>query len=742
MTRLRCTIAPILVLLTLSLAPPPAAAEAAAGAVKGSAPGGTYAVRVQFDDAETARRIMIWMDPLLVDHDGGYLLLEVSPREHDMLLQKALRVETVLAGEAEPPAGAGAALIPIDRPQTTGGEPVAGIPGFPCYRTVEETYADAAQMAVDHSSLAQWLDVGDSWEKENGFGGYDLQVLKLTNTAVPGPKPKAFIEAAIHGRELATAELLMRLAEYLVTNHGTDADATWLLDHQETHLMFHANPDGRKQAEAGLSWRKNTNQDYCAPDSENRGADLNRNFQFKWQGNTNPCGPLYPGVAAVSEPEVQSIQNYILSQFDDLRGENDEDPAPLDAAGIYLDLHSYGQLILWPWASLGDPAPNGTQLQTLGRKLAFFNGHWPTQAMGLYPAYGTTIDFGYGELGLASLAYEIGTEFLQACQDDEGYDFEDVLADNLPSLLYALKAVRAPYLLPAGPDALELALDAGTAGDGVAPGTSVTVSAYIDDTRYSPANGGEATQAITAAEVTVDTPPWDESANTISMAVTTGREDEAVAFAQAAIDTAGLQGGRHTLYVRGCDRAGNWGAVSAVFLQIDNCPFVPNPDQRDADGDGIGDACEPRALKSRALAGLARLTPSGDRRLDRGIAAAVGKLQRGLRDRFWVGDSALAAAGGRVFKLDGAAVAKLENLLRKSDTGGHEIMEAVDLLIDADRTLAQKALEACAADAERDRTAMEMEKAERAYATGRFAKAIEHFKKAWEKARKDCRSQP
>ena len=31
--------------------------------------------------------------------------------------------------------------------------------------------------------------------------------------------------------------------------------------------MLHTNPDGRKQAETGLSWRKNTNQNYCGATS-------------------------------------------------------------------------------------------------------------------------------------------------------------------------------------------------------------------------------------------------------------------------------------------------------------------------------------------------------------------------------------------------------------------------------------------------------------------------------------------
>ncbi len=36
---------------------------------------------------------------------------------------------------------------------------------------------------------------------------------------------------------------------------------------------------------------------------------------------------------------------------------------------------------------------------------------------------------------------------------------------------------------------------------------------------------------------------------------------------------------------------------------LDNCPFVPNPDQADANGDGVGDACPMGDLGVRDLAG-------------------------------------------------------------------------------------------------------------------------------------------
>ena len=124
-----------------------------------------------------------------------------------------------------------------------------GIPGYTCYRTVEETFSAAQQLANTYSTLATWIDVGDSWEKSVGQSdGYDMMVMKITNQAIQIEKPRLFIIASIHAREYTPAELALRYAEHLLNNYGTDADITWIINYHEIHIMFQANPDGRKEA--------------------------------------------------------------------------------------------------------------------------------------------------------------------------------------------------------------------------------------------------------------------------------------------------------------------------------------------------------------------------------------------------------------------------------------------------------------------------------------------------------------
>ena len=538
-------------------------------------------VTVYFSDLAIARRISITYEPRESNYEAGYLVLQEQRSEIERLLQSSRRLGFTVVVDQEATAVEQAINLQGPTAKAGGLESSAattfvGIPGFACYRTVEETFATAEAIALNNPNLATWTDVGDTWEKVFASGGYDLNVLRLTNLGIPDPKPTVFITSAIHAREYTTAELMTRFAEQLVAEYGVDPDTTWILDHTDIRLMLVANPDGRKQAEGGLLWRKNTNSDYCGPTSSNRGADLNRNFPFGWNccggSSSNECSQTFRGASPASEPETQAVVDQLASIFPDARGPNVNDPAPADTPGLYLDIHSSGRLILWPWGFTSNPAPNGAALQTLGRKLAFFNGHTPQQSIGLYPTDGTTTSYGYGELGIASYTYELGTEFFESCD----YFENTLLPDNIPSLKYALKVVRAPYLLPAGPEGIGISVFPNTS-TGVPAGTLVNLALTFDDTRFNNSNGAEPTQNVVAAEYYVDLPPWEPgaSAAAVSMNAADGSFDSGVEAVEASVDTLGLSEGRHIVYTRAQDSDGNWGPVSATFLDIDNNAILP-----------------------------------------------------------------------------------------------------------------------------------------------------------------------
>ncbi|MCD0168261.1 M14 family zinc carboxypeptidase [Deinococcus sp. 23YEL01] len=434
------------------------------------------------------------------------------------------------------------------------------INGYSCYRTVEETYTSAQNLAAQYPNLASWSSFGSSWLKTKGRGGYDMNVLKLTNRSVTGTKPRLLITASIHAREYTPAELATRFAEYLLANYGRDADVTWMLDTQEVWLVLQSNPDGRKKAEAGASWRKNANDTQACANGL-FGADLNRNFNYAWGtggSSTDPCNETYRGVGAASEPETQNLQTLIRDAFPDSRGPARTDAAPASTPGVYIDIHSYSKLVLWPWGDTSTVAPNGAALQSLGRKLAFFNGYTPEQSIGLYPTSGTTNDFAYGELGVASYTFELGNAFFESCSAFTG----TILPQNQAALLYALRVARAPYQLGSGPDSVSVSAPAS-----VATGGTFTLSASATNTRFNTSNGAEPTRTVTAAEYFIDTPPWAGGTPT-AMTATDGSFGSATEAVRATVSTAGLSDGRHTVYVRARNNNGTYGPVSAVFVTV------------------------------------------------------------------------------------------------------------------------------------------------------------------------------
>ena len=536
-------------LLLSALLTPPAPAISPGEPEAGPGP---WMVRAWFGDETARRAVASWGDHFGDFREKGFLLIEADAERVAALRALGFYVD-----------------LDEERTAWMAGEPgprsPTAIPGFPCYRTVEETFATMDAIVAAHPGLAAVVDAGDSWLKvQSAANGYDMRVLVLTNSAVAGPKPKLFVTASIHAREYAPAELVLRFGEQLVALYGSDPDASWLLDHHEIHLMPQANPDGRKQAESGSSWRKNVNTNYCGPTSSARGADLNRNFSFQWGccggSSPSPCDLTFRGPSAHSEPEIQAIEAYLRAIFPDQRPADLATPASDDATGVYLDIHSYSPEILTPWGFQDpntNPAPNGDQLRTGARKFGFYSGYEPT--LFIYPVDGASDDFGYGDLGVASFAWEIGTAFFESCASFEGA----VLPAGLAMLRYAAKIARTPYLTPNGPEVVAPALTPAP----VASGTPVALAATADDTRFNNTNGVEPTQAIAAAEVYVDLPPWS-GGTPVALAAADGAFDETVEGLAGNLATGVLAPGRHDLFLRAQDAGGDWGAVTGAFLWV------------------------------------------------------------------------------------------------------------------------------------------------------------------------------
>jgi carboxypeptidase T len=446
-----------------------------------------------------------------------------------------------------------------------------GPPQAPCYRDVDALYQAVGELVAAYPDQAELIDYGDSWRKQEGRGGYDLLALRISSKARHAPKVRMLLMANIHARELVTPEMALHFARYLLERYGLDADVTWIVDSTEVYVIVTANPDGRQLVEAGCYQRKNLNDTagnciVCDLGGWNHfGVDLNRNNPYRWgegSSSPSPCDQTYRGPGSASESETYYLNALVRNLFADQRPDDDSTPAPDTTEGLLISLHSYGNLVMWPWGWTRAPAPNHAALQTLGRKFSFWNGYEAGQSsILLYTTTGDTTDWAYAELGIAAYTFEVGDQFFQPCAS-----LDEILAGNLAALLYAAKAARSPYTLPSGPDAYRLAV----VPDRVAPGTPIQLTATIDDTRYSGVAGNEPVQPIVAAEYYVDVPPWSTMPlpAPYAMAPLDGVFDDVVEQVQAVVDTSALQPGAHLVLVHGLDASGQWGAVSALFFHV------------------------------------------------------------------------------------------------------------------------------------------------------------------------------
>jgi carboxypeptidase T len=329
------------------------------------------------------------------------------------------------------------------------------------YRTVTAHEAHLASVASAHPDLVTKYTIGQSWKKQQGQGGHDVQALCLTKKqtgdctlSTTSKKPKFFLVAQIHARELSTGELAWRWIDYLADGYATDATAKSILDTTEVWVVPIANPDGVDIVASGGNspklQRKNADNSRGGCTGTNIGIDLNRNSTFKWGGDSNSaCSETYQGTSAGSEPEVKALESLARAIYPVQRGTGTNDPAPATAKGTMITLHSYGNDIIIPWGFTQATSPNDAQYRRLGAKYAASNGYLVgtnAETVG-YDTSGTTDDFTYGALGVASVTFEVGGSsgtcggFLPryTCVDSTFWP------KNKGALITAAKAAAAPY---------------------------------------------------------------------------------------------------------------------------------------------------------------------------------------------------------------------------------------------------------------------------------------------------------
>ena len=91
------------------------------------------------------------------------------------------------------------------------------------FHNYDQMLQDMNDIVANHPELAKLEDIGDSYEKTIGKGGYDSWVLKISdNVDMEENEPEVFFMANMHAREMITPEIIMYFMHYLIDNYGSD----------------------------------------------------------------------------------------------------------------------------------------------------------------------------------------------------------------------------------------------------------------------------------------------------------------------------------------------------------------------------------------------------------------------------------------------------------------------------------------------------------------------------------------
>jgi len=372
-----------LLLLTLLQNPTPAAPLPAAEVVD----------LIHLAPPGNAAELELWRSLLhdIDDHalaEGGQLIAYASDREQASLAAAGIP----FAVEIEDLSGFYADRAAANRGQ--GRAPVGSMGGF---RTLAEIEQEMDRLAASFPLLCSpRFAVGQSVE------GRTIWAMRISTTpTVHDPaKATAWYDALHHAREPMSGESLLMFADDLLSNYGSDALATRLVETRNLLFIPCVNPDGYEYnrqiaPNGGGLWRKNRRNNGGGV----YGVDLNRNYAFEWGpqwsgSSSNPSSETYRGPSPASEPETQAVVAMLATM----------------PPGISMSVHTYSNLMLFPWGYDTVLTSEDATFRDYGNAFVAESG-WPAGAVWelLYTANGGSDDFHYDAHGTYAFTPEIGS---------------------------------------------------------------------------------------------------------------------------------------------------------------------------------------------------------------------------------------------------------------------------------------------------------------------------------------------
>ncbi|XP_051846484.1 carboxypeptidase B2 [Antechinus flavipes] len=199
------------------------------------------------------------------------------------------------------------------------------------YHSLPEIYFWIDAITEIHADMLEKIHIGSSFEKR------PLYVLKLS-TNKNTSKNAIWIDCGIHAREWVSPAFCLWFIGYATQFYGKQAKITKLLDHLDFYVMPVLNVDGYDYTwKTNRMWRKNRS---LHEGNRCSGTDLNRNFASKhWcevGASNSSCKEIYCGPYPESEPEVKAVTSFMRRNLDHIKA--------------YITMHSYSQLVLFPYS--------------------------------------------------------------------------------------------------------------------------------------------------------------------------------------------------------------------------------------------------------------------------------------------------------------------------------------------------------------------------------------------------------